>query len=230
MSVIRINQLQFAYGASDFRLHVERLEVQRGASVAITGPSGCGKTTLLNLISGVLSPRSGSITVDSQQVDSMSDRARRAMRISRIGMVFQEFELLDYQSVLDNVLLPYRISGVVRLNGDVRTRAKDLIDRMGLSDKTRRNVKRLSQGERQRVAICRALVTQPVLVLADEPTGNLDPANKMRVLDLLLEHAAEADITVVAVTHDHSLLSRFDQSIEFAQLNATPVVSGEGRP
>ncbi len=138
-----------------------------------------------------------------------------------IRMVFQEFELIEYLPVLDNILLPYRISAALRLEPDVRQRAARLAGDVGIGAKIDDDVGRLSQGERQRVALCRALITEPDVILADEPTGNLDPANKGKVLDILLKHGRRCDATVLAVTHDHALLSRFDRTIDFQELNVS---------
>ena len=204
---LRIDDLVFHYGEGDFRLAVPQLEVARGASVAVIGPSGSGKTTLLHLVAGVLVPDSGRVRVDDVEVSALGDAARRDFRITHIGAVFQEFELLTYLGVLDNILLPYRITGALTLDASVRARAAALAERVGIADKLHRNVRRLSQGEKQRVAICRALLPQPPMLLADEPTGNLDPSNKDRVLDILQAYAEEHSATLLTVTHDHALLS-----------------------
>ena len=132
-------------------------------------------------------------------------------------MVFQEFELLEYLSVLDNILLPYRINPSLDLDGAVWQRARDLADGVGIGDKLGRFATRLSHGEKQRVAVCRALIAEPVLLLADEPTGNLDPANTERVMDILLDAAAATDATLVTVTHEYDLLPRFDRTVDFRQ-------------
>ena len=132
-----------------------------------------------------------------------------------MGLVFQEFELLEYLSVLDNILLPYRITAALELTPGVRNRACRLADDVGIADKLDRHPGRLSQGERQRVAICRALIAEPPLLLADEPTGNLDPGNKGRVLDILFDYSTNNDATLVTVTHDHELIPRFDRVLEF---------------
>ena len=145
----------------------------------------------------------------------MSDAARRDFRITRIGFIFQDFELLEYLNVLDNVLHPYRITGALKLTREVRERAGELLQQMGLGDKLQRGVERLSQGEKQRVAICRALLPSPQLVLADEATGNLDPRNKGHILDLLFEAVQAHGATLLAVTHDHELLPRFDRTVDF---------------
>ncbi len=220
--MIRITGLRFRYRGSDFRLHVPDLTIGRGASVAFTGPSGSGKTTLVNLIAGIHTPGAGRVIVDGVDVHALGDSARRQFRISRLGMVFQEFELIEYLDVLDNILLPYRIGSALKLDPSVRRRAEMLAATVEIADKLRRYVRRLSHGERQRVAICRALLTRPGLVLADEPTGHLDPANKMHVLDLLFDCAREADATLVVITHDHELLDRFDRVLDFRQFHDTP--------
>ncbi len=209
--LVDISQLSFAYGEGNFRLSIDDLSVGLGERVVIIGPSGCGKTTLLHLAAGILLPKQGSIMIDGCQLSGLSDSQRREFRVRNIGLVFQEFELLEYLTVLDNILLPYRITRALRLTNEVIERAKQLAEQLGVADQLSRLPQRLSQGEKQRVAICRALVTSPRLLLADEPTGNLDPANKNRVLDLMLQSAAEHNITVLTVTHDHGLLERFER-------------------
>ena len=134
-------------------------------------------------------------------------------------MVFQSFELLEYLCVLDNILLPLRIGSGLSVGDSLRDRACELAAHVGISDKLRRYPGQLSQGERQRVAVSRALLLEPSLVLADEPTGNLDPHNKTLVLDLLLDYARQQSATLVTVTHDTELLSRFDRVIDFRSLN-----------
>ena len=212
--MIAIEGLEFAYAKSPFRLRVPKLAVDAGVSVALIGPSGSGKTTLLQLIAGIAAPKAGRIRVGDADVTALSDAARRDFRIASIGLVFQEFELLEYLSVLDNILLPYRITRALRLDRDVRARAAALADSVGLGDKLRRPPDALSQGERQRVAVCRALLPQPPLLLADEPTGNLDPDNRDRVLDILFGYAKEHRATLVTVTHDHDLLPRYDRVVD----------------
>jgi putative ABC transport system ATP-binding protein len=214
--VIRLDDLSFTYRQGDFRLSIPALQIQDGERVAVVGPSGSGKTTLLHLMAGILEPESGRIEVEGVEVSALDDGARRAFRISNIGMVFQEFELLDYLSVLDNVLLPYRITSALKLDGPVRERAAELATRVGLGDKLDRSVRRLSQGERQRVGVCRALLPDPPLLFADEPTGNLDPRNTGRVLDSLFEYAEEQGSTLLTVTHDHALLDRFGRVLDAA--------------
>lgn len=213
--MIDIRGLAFNYGTSGgdgksaFGLRIDTFNVPAGASAALVGPSGSGKTTLLSLIAGTLRPSSGSITVNDQIISGFSDRALGAFRIHNIGQVFQTFELLDYLSVIENVMLPWFITGEGRAN-EIRDRATELLGNVGLSSKARSRPDELSQGEQQRVAVCRAILNQPSILLADEPTGNLDQQNKQNVVDLLREQARTNDSTLLMVTHDESLLARFD--------------------
>lgn len=222
--MIQVSDLEFRYGEGEFRLRISDLAVERGMTVAFIGPSGSGKTTLLNLIAGIIVPRVGRIVTNDVDVTRLSDAERRSFRITKIGLVFQEFELLEYLSVLDNILLPYRINPSLQLEKSVRERAEGLAEQMGIANQLRRYPSKLSQGERQRAAVCRAVLPEPTLLLADEPTGNLDPANKGRVLDILFDYVAENGATLLTVTHDHDLLPRFQRVIDFKQFG---VVAGE---
>jgi len=213
--MIEVRDLQFSYGEGDFSLQIPRLEVAGGETVAIVGPSGSGKTTLLNLIAGIATPQSGEVVTNGQTMSGLHDAARRDIRIAGIGLVFQEFELLEYLNVFDNILLPYRINRTLALNVAIRERAEALAKRVGIADKLSRHADQLSQGERQRVAVIRALVVQPPLLLADEPTGNLDPLNKDRVLDILFQYVEQHAATLITVTHDHDILDRFQRVIDF---------------
>jgi putative ABC transport system ATP-binding protein len=206
--MIAISDLRFRYSEGGFALYVPELQIVSGERVAVIGPSGSGKTTLL---------KSGQVVTNRVDLSELTDGRRRDFRIRNIGLVFQEFELLEYLNVLDNILLPYRINNSLKLTGQVRQRTKELAEMMGIGDKLSRNVQKLSQGEKQRAAVCRALLAEPPLVLADEPTGNLDPTNKDRVLDILIEYAESKGSTLVTVTHDHDLLSRFERVIDFKQ-------------
>ena len=212
--MIRIADLRFRYREGEFTLQVPDLEIGRDETVAVVGPSGSGKTTLLNLIAGIASPAVGRVTTNGVEITPLDDSQRREFRIANIGLVFQEFELLEYLSVLDNILLPYRITSALRLDRAVRERAEGLARQVGIADKLGRLVNRLSHGERQRVAVCRALLTRPSLLLADEPTGNLDPVNRDLVLDFLFDYSRSSGATLVTVTHDHDLLGRFARVID----------------
>jgi len=215
--MISISNLDFHYNDGDFRLTIPEFTVARSEKVAIIGPSGSGKTTLLNLLSGIRTPHQGSIKVGNVHVSGLSDTGRRDFRITNIGFVFQDFELIDYLNVMDNIVHPYRITGALTLNGTTKDRVRELADQMGIRDKLKRHPNDLSQGEKQRAAICRALLPRPKLILADEATGNLDPANKIRILDLLFKSVDDHDATLIAVTHDHELLKRFDRVVDFRE-------------
>lgn len=219
--MISIETLQFRYPDSSFRLSMSEFSVAHGEKLAVIGPSGSGKTTLLNLIAGISIPDAGDVQVGKVAVSQLSDAARRNFRISTIGFVFQNFQLLDYLSVLDNILHPFRISRALELNRDVRRRAVELAGQMGIADKLAQHAQELSQGEQQRAAICRALLPQPKLILADEATGNLDPDNKQLILDMLFERVDEHGATLLAVTHDHELLPRFDRVLDFHDFHGT---------
>ena len=217
--MIEFDDIRFAYPGSAFRLAVRSLRVAAGEKAVLTGPSGSGKTTLLNLAAGIVLPDSGTVRVGGRAVSSQSDRQRRTFRVSDVGLVFQEFELLEYLTVRQNILLPYRINPRLTLTDEVRRRAAALAATTGISETLDRRPGRLSQGERQRVAICRALVTGPSIILADEPTGNLDPATSRTIVELLLAQAHAAGATLMMVTHDHSLLDSFDRTIDISALD-----------
>jgi len=214
--MINIADLSFRYPRSDFQLTIPALRLEPGEKVAVVGPSGTGKTTLLNLIAGITVPDAGTIQIGQEHVSGANDAARRALRAAKIGFVFQDFALLEYLSARENILFPYRIAAGARIDAAARARAEELAVSCGLSGKLDRKPGALSQGEQQRVALCRALIMQPELVLADEATGNLDPANKTAILDLLFERTSDHNATLLAVTHDHELLPRFDRVIDFA--------------
>jgi ABC-type lipoprotein export system ATPase subunit len=216
--MIQISGVRFRYPDGDFELSVRELRVGRGERVAIVGPSGSGKTTLLHLAAGIVAPERGSVVTDGVEVGRLDDARRRSFRVRHIGYVFQAFELLDYLDVLDNVLLPFRINPVLSLDAAAIRRARELAERLGIADKLARRPDQLSQGEQQRAAVCRALVTRPGLILADEPTGNLDVANKHRVIEILNEQAREQGASLVTVTHDVELLDHFERVVDLSGL------------
>ena len=213
--MIKIRDLVFRYPRSDFQLRIDKLNIETGSKIAIVGPSGSGKTTLLNLMAGIAVPDSGVIEIAETNIEKLSDSDRRNFRIKNIGLVFQQFELVEYLRVTDNILLPYLINSSLAKSANAAGRASDLASGMGLGDKLKRYPRQLSQGEQQRVAICRALIEHPKIILADEPTGNLDPTNKTKILKLLFQSASENGQTLVVVTHDMNILDGFDDVIDF---------------
>ncbi|MDA7920249.1 ABC transporter ATP-binding protein [Verrucomicrobiales bacterium] len=216
--MITCQNLKFAYPGERFALEIDDLCIKGGAKVALVGASGCGKTTLFNLISGILIPESGSLDVFGETPGSLSASARQQFRIRTIGMVPQNFELLDYLTIRENIELPFRITSVLSGDASVRKRCEELAERSGISDQLSKFPHELSQGERQRAAICRALIASPALILADEPTGNLDPANQEKLVSLLLEEADRLGSTLFMITHEPELIPRFDRCIDLLQL------------
>lgn len=215
--MIKIDSLELSYGTDGFRLSIPQLKINNFEKVAIIGPSGSGKTSLLKLISGILLPQKGTVSIEGVTVNQLSDAGRRDYRITNIGFIFQDFELLDYLNVQDNILHPFRITQALKIDAQVRARAQQLARELGIENKMKRFTDTLSQGEKQRTAICRAMMTTPKLILADEATGNLDPSNKTKILDTLFKTTDNNNATLIAVTHDHELLDRFDRVIDFKQ-------------
>lgn len=211
--IVLAQGLQFQRLEGGFSLDVEQLQIEKGESVALVGPSGCGKTTLISLIAGILKPNAGSLVVLGQEQHSAPEVQRRALRLGQIGMVFQEFSLLDYLNARDNVLLPLLLQGRSIEHKD-REEALALLDSLGLASAALRHPPALSTGERQRVAICRALLLNPSLVLADEPTGSLDAARGEEVFELLISACQARGTSLLLVTHDANLARRCDRTID----------------
>jgi putative ABC transport system ATP-binding protein len=208
---LTVTDLHFAYSGEGFRVQVPRLEVAAGKALALAGPSGAGKSTLLRLLTGLLTPTKGQVHLGSTQIDSLSHEQRRAFRLQHIGLVFQDFALLDYLTVTENILLPHQFRGDV--GTAARTKMHDLTERLHIDQYLNKRVSQLSQGERQRVAVARALVHEPQFVFADEPTASLDPARGRIVVDMLLDDARKRGACLVMVTHDPNLLPMFDQTV-----------------
>ena len=216
--MIEIRDLRFHYREDGFRLQVPALSIQPAEKLALIGPSGTGKTTLINLLAGILVPVSGHIEIAGLDIAALPSEDRQDFRLVKMGLIFQEFGLLDYLSVIENICLPYRISPVLEMDAAVLARAAELAEDIGLGDKRRRYPGHLSQGERQRIEVCRALVTRPAMVLADEPTGNLDPRNRDHVMARLFDYSDQAAAPLMVITHDHELLPRFDRTIDIQDL------------
>jgi putative ABC transport system ATP-binding protein len=182
-------------------------EIGRGEAIAIMGPSGCGKTTLLNLIGSMDHATEGSIVVDGQDVTNMTERQAELYRLKKVGFIFQFFNLIPSLSAIENLELPMILANV---NKEVRVeKAQKLLDMVGLGEKGHKRPEELSGGEQQRVAICLALVNDPDLILADEPTGNLDVANMEVITNLLISLAKDQGKTVIVATHDQKMADTF---------------------
>ena len=212
-SMVRARGLRKQYGkeASLVRaVDQVDLDVARGETLAIMGPSGCGKSTLLHLLGGLDRPSTGELWLAGQRIDQMSERGVAALRRDAVGFVFQAFHLMDELTAVENVELPALLAG--RPARTARRRATELIERVGLADRARFLPTALSGGQRQRVAIARALANEPLVVLADEPTGNLDSAATLEVLRLF-ESLHVAGQTLVIVTHDSRIAATADRMI-----------------
>jgi putative ABC transport system ATP-binding protein len=212
-AVVNARGLRKDYGSGDGlvrALDAVDLDVSRGEAVAVMGPSGCGKSTLLHLIGGLDRPSAGQLSVAGRRVDELSERALAHLRRDEIGFVFQTFQLMDELTAQENVELPALVAR--RPPNEARARATALLDQVGLADRARHLPSMLSGGQRQRVAIARALVNDPGIVLADEPTGNLDSASAFDVLSLLSE-LHEKGLTLVIVTHDERIATAADRLI-----------------
>ncbi|MFK7959820.1 MAG: ABC transporter ATP-binding protein [Phycisphaerales bacterium] len=213
-------------GSGAFELRVPDFTLMPGEHVACIGPSGCGKTTLLHLVTGILPARPGTVRFENVDLGRASESQRRDVRRQRVGFVLQDLGLIEYLSAMDNMLLPGRLAGAPRgwtrgraARADARALARDL----GIEARLRRRPARLSQGERQRVAIGRALLSRPGLIAGDEPTGNLDPPRARASIELMLNRARAINAAVLVVTHDHGLLPAFDRVID---LGATSGAAG----
>ncbi|MFN8439417.1 MAG: ABC transporter ATP-binding protein [Caldilineaceae bacterium] len=185
------------------------LGIDRGEFVAIMGNSGSGKTTLLSLLSGLDQPSSGRILLEENDITDLSEDQMAPIRNETIGFVFQSFHLVPSLSALENIMFPAELAG----KSDAQQRAERLLQRVGLQKRSRNFPHQLSGGEKQRVAICRALINDPKILFADEPTGNLDTTNGAAILDLLLELHGERQTTLVMVTHSSDIAQRADRTI-----------------
>lgn len=185
------------------------LRIEKGERVAVMGPSGSGKSTMLNLICGLDEPSRGNVRIEGIDLTRLNDDDRTRLRREKIGMVFQTFNLLPTLTALENVALPLRLQGKSRNEADAR--AKEMLARVGLADRALHLPDKMSGGERQRVAIARALIFNPPVLLADEPTGNLDSQTGEEILTLLDQLHAELNTTVVLVTHNKEAASHCDR-------------------
>ncbi len=212
-SIIVTEKLGKAVATADGILHILSsidLIIKSGESIAIVGESGSGKSTLISLLAGLDTPSSGVISLNGKSLTAMDEDGRAALRNELIGFVFQSFQLLPGLTALENVMLPLELSG----DKNAKSSAAALLDRVGLSHRLSHTPQKLSGGEQQRVALARAFVTQPAILFADEPTGNLDSKTGAHIIDLLFELNLEHHTTLILVTHDPALAARCQRTIK----------------
>ena len=221
--VVELNQVQFTWpGNESATLEIPSLTIQQGEHLFIKGPSGCGKSTLLGLLTGINTATSGQVAVLGENLTQMSGSRRDKFRANHIGYIFQQFNLLPYLSVIENVTLPCQFSSLRRqqVGGDLVANARQLLAKLRLPltllDKP---VVELSIGQQQRVAAARALIGKPKIIIADEPTSSLDYDNRTAFIELLLDQVNQADSTLLFVSHDPTLEPLFDRTINLQQLN-----------
>jgi putative ABC transport system ATP-binding protein len=218
MPLLEIAQLQKSFRAPDGNrtlvVDIPAFVLEPGAQVALCGPSGLGKSTVLNLVAGIIKPDRGSIRIDGTEVTALSESRRDRLRATTIGYIFQTFNLLPAFTVLENVLL-----GMSFGPGGDAAHAEQLLRRVGLTDRMRHSPRQLSTGQQQRVAVARALANRPRLVLADEPTGNLDSHNAREALRLIRETCRENRAALLLVSHDRNILDEFEQVLDWADIN-----------
>ncbi|MCC5910316.1 MAG: ABC transporter ATP-binding protein [Clostridiaceae bacterium] len=199
-------------------LDIDFYQVAKGDQIALVGPSGSGKTTLLNIISGVVAPTAGEVIVDDIRVDLLKEEEKDKFRAEKIGYIFQSFHLINSLTALENVMLPMLFAA----NKDKKQQqmvAKELLDKVKLSHRLNHKPTNLSRGEQQRVAIARALANEANLILADEPTGNIDYTTGMKVFDLLQNLCVKNNVTLVMVTHSQEFKSRFSKVVDIRDIN-----------
>jgi len=227
MAVLRLDNLIKRYrspeGVAQTVIDVPNFTLEPGQQVALAGESGCGKTTLLNLIAGILAPDEGVVEVAGTDIAALGESRRDAWRARHIGYVFQTFNLLQGYTAIENVEL-----GMMFGSGVDKGYAASLLEKMGMGDRLHYRPRALSVGQQQRVAVARALANRPQLVLADEPTGNLDPVRAREALGLIRDLAAEQGAALLLVSHDESLLSQFDDVRQLVELNRAVAVPAEG--
>ena len=217
--LINLRHLSFSYPKKQPTLTIENFSMAAGEKLFLYGPSGCGKSTLLNLIAGTLEAQTGEVHVCGRDMARLTSSGRDRHRGEHIGYIFQSFNLINYLTVYENVMLPAIVSRAKGSASDVNKQATELIDHLGLATFRDQKAGQLSIGQRQRVAAARALVGLPKLIIADEPTSSLDEANTEAFMQLLLEQASLRKLGILFVSHDKRLERYFDRSVELPQIN-----------
>ena len=220
-NIIKIDSVRFYWSKkSNFKIFIQNLEIKKGEKVLLLGESGSGKTTLLSLLCGFLNPLSGTISINGNEINKLSSKSKDEYRADNIGIIFQQFNLLPYAGVIDNILLPLYFSKV-RSNSiiDPQETALQLCKQLRLPDDINDyKANRLSVGQQQRVAVARALIGNPSLIIADEPTSSIDTEAQQIFLDLMFEQIYKNKSTLLMVSHDKSLSSRFDRLIDINEI------------
>jgi ABC-type lipoprotein export system ATPase subunit len=218
VALLEIARLRKSYVAPEAGpqtiLDIDKFDLDDGAQLALSGTSGSGKTTLLQLIAGITTPDSGTVRLNQTDIFSLSEPERDRFRARNVGYIFQTFNLLPAYTCLENVLLAMSFAGTVD-----HARAEALLKRVGLADRLKHRPHQLSTGQQQRIAVARALANRPKLVLADEPTGNLDAHNGRQTLALIRETCAETGAALLCVSHDPAVLAGFEQTRSLTELN-----------
>lgn len=220
----------FSKQSNAFALKISSLEIAKGERVALIGPSGSGKSTLLGLVCGVLTPQTGTVNVLGNRLEKMSSRQRDKFRAEKLGVIFQQFNLLPYLSVLDNVVLALEFSNKRNLKtAEKRYKAQQLLKSLGINSEslTQRTATQLSVGQQQRVAAARAFVGNPTLIIADEPTSALDEERQSNFLELLFDQQQQNEAALLVVTHDSRVAGRFDRVINLLDICDYSATSSE---
>ena len=220
-SIIKIDSVRFYWSKkSNFKIFVPNLEIKKGEKVLLLGESGSGKTTLLSLMCGFLNPLSGNISINGNTINQLSSKTRDEYRADNIGIIFQQFNLLPYANVVDNVLLPLYFSKVRSNNvSNKKEKVIELFKQLRLPDDIAQfRASSLSMGQQQRVAVARALIGNPSLIIADEPTSSLDVDAQKIFLNLMFEQISENNSTLLMVSHDKSLSNQFDRLIDINEI------------
>ena len=220
-NIIKIDSIRFYWSKkSNFKIFVPNLEIKKGEKVLLLGESGSGKTTLLSLMCGFLNPLSGNISINGNTINQLSSKTRDEYRADNIGIIFQQFNLLPYANVVDNVLLPLYFSKVRSNNvSNKKEKVIELFKQLRLPDDIAQfRASSLSMGQQQRVAVARALIGNPSLIIADEPTSSLDADAQKIFLNLMFEQISENNSTLLMVSHDKSLSNQFDRLIDINEI------------
>ncbi|MDA7746639.1 ABC transporter ATP-binding protein [Psychromonas sp.] len=227
--MIKVSKLRFAWDKQS-SINIDTLHIKKGQHLFIEGPSGSGKSTLLNLLTGVLTAQSGDVCILGQQLNNLSSSQKDHFRSNHIGFIFQQFNLIPFLSVIENIILPcsfsaLRKSKVLQRGASLEAEAIRLLNALGLTEPEllKRSVNELSVGQQQRVAAARAMLGSPEIIIADEPTSALDNDHRQAFIKILFDECEKADITLIFVSHDGTLKQHFNRTINLQQLNQVPI-------